>query len=54
LEYRINIDIYYTTYAGVAGVLLHINGNFAMEKLKLFLLPSQSIFSCKSSYERNI
>jgi hypothetical protein len=28
----------YTPYAGAAGMLLHINGNFTMGKLKSFLL----------------
>jgi hypothetical protein len=28
----------YTPYAGAAGILLHINGKFTMEKLKSSLL----------------
>ena len=37
LAYRINWEIY-TPYAGAAGMLLHINGKFTMEKLKSSLL----------------
>jgi len=33
LEYRINLEIY-TSYAGAAGMLLHINGKFTMGKFK--------------------
>jgi len=33
----LQLDIY-TPYAGVAGMLLHINGKFAMGKLKSPLL----------------
>ena len=37
LEYLINWEIY-TSYAGAAGMLLHINGKFTMGKLKSSLL----------------
>jgi hypothetical protein len=30
MEFRININIYYTQNAGVFGILLHIIGNFIM------------------------
>lgn len=30
MEYRINIDIYYTQNAGVFRILLHIMGNVIM------------------------
>jgi hypothetical protein len=61
LEYRINWEIY-TPYAGAAGLLLHINGKFTMEKLKSSLLsysfilnhPSLSISRCRSRYEADL
>jgi hypothetical protein len=37
LEYRINREMC-TPYAGAAGMLLHMNGNITMEKLKSSLL----------------
>jgi hypothetical protein len=49
-------------YAGAAGLLLHINGKFTMEKLKSSLLsysfilnhPSLSISRCRSRYEADL
>jgi hypothetical protein len=32
------IGVGYTPYAGVAGMLLHVNGKFTMEKLKSSLI----------------
>jgi hypothetical protein len=50
LEYRINWEIY-TPYAGAAGMLLHMNGQFTMGKLKSSLL---SFLESVETDERNV
>jgi hypothetical protein len=44
LEYRIKGEIY-TSYTGVAGMLLHMNGKFTIGKLKLALLSYRFVLN---------